>query len=45
MDKIFKNDTIMGVVAVATLALVAYLAYSNYKQNAPQTEENTTVEL
>lgn len=31
MDKIFKNDTIMGLVAVMTLALVAWGAYESYK--------------
>ena len=31
MDRIFKNDTVMGVVALITLALVAYSFYQNYK--------------
>jgi hypothetical protein len=35
MDKIFKNDTIMGLVALATLALVAWSFYENHK---PQKE-------
>lgn len=43
MEKIFKNDKIMGLIAVVTLALVGYLCYVNYK-NKPQNEENTTVE-
>lgn len=42
MDKIFKNDKIMGIVAVATLVLVGYLAFQNYKANKPQ--EETTQE-
>lgn len=33
MDKIFKNDTLMGVVALATLALVGLMYYQNYKKN------------
>lgn len=39
MDKIFKNDKIMGIVAVATLLLVGYLAYKNFKSAETQTEE------
>lgn len=31
MDKIFKNDTVMGVVALITLALVAWSFYENHK--------------
>lgn len=32
MDKIFKNDTVMGIVAMATLAIVAYvLVYKPWK--------------
>ena len=31
MDRIFKNDTIMGIVAIATLALVAYSFIKNRK--------------
>ena len=27
MDKIFKNDTVMGIVAIATLALVAIMFF------------------
>lgn len=37
MDKILKNNTIMGLVALATLAIVAYvLVYKQWKaeQNA-----------
>lgn len=32
MDKIFKNDTIMGIVALATFALVAYSFYKDVKE-------------
>ena len=39
MDKIFKNDKIMGFVAVATLALTAWVAYQNYKTTKALTEE------
>lgn len=45
MDKIFKNDKIMGIVAVATLALVAVMYFKNRKEksetettSAPTTE-------
>ncbi len=31
MDKIFKNDTVMGIIALATFALVAYTFYQDYK--------------
>lgn len=31
MEKIFKNDTIMGFIAVITLALVAWSFYENHK--------------
>ena len=31
MDKIFKNDTIMGIIAVATLALVGLMYYQKHK--------------
>lgn len=31
MDKIFKNDTIMGIVALATFALVAWSFYESHK--------------
>lgn len=31
MDKIFKNDKIMGVVAVATLVLVGIMFYTSQK--------------
>lgn len=44
MDKIFKNNKIMGIVAVATLVLTAWVAYQNYKTTkalvaAPTEEE------
>lgn len=43
MDKIFKNNTVMGIVAIATLALVGYLAYQNSKSNkADKIVEETT---
>ena len=31
MDKIFKNDKIMGLVALLTFILVAWMAYDKYK--------------
>lgn len=31
MDKIFKNNTVMGIVAVATLALVCIMFYTSQK--------------
>lgn len=31
MDKIFKNDTVMGIIAVLTFTLVAYSFYQNHK--------------
>ena len=31
MDKIFKNDKIMGLVAIATLVLVGLMYYKEYK--------------
>lgn len=34
MDKIFKNDKIMGIVAVATLALVAVMYFQNRKEKS-----------
>lgn len=34
IDKIVKNNKIMGLVAIATLAIVAYvLLYKPYKEN------------
>ena len=30
MDKIFKNDTVMGFIALMTFALVAWGAYESY---------------
>ena len=33
MDKIFKNDTIMGLVALGTFALVAYSFYKDLKEH------------
>ncbi|MBQ8761342.1 MAG: hypothetical protein IJZ06_07985 [Bacteroidales bacterium] len=37
MDKIFKNDKIMGIVAVATLALVAVMYFKNCKKEKDST--------
>ena len=31
MEKIFKNDTIMGLVALVTFALVAWSFYESHK--------------
>lgn len=31
LDKVFKNDTVMGIIALATFALVAYSFYQDYK--------------
>lgn len=45
MDKIFKNDTIMGIVAVVTLALVGYLAYQNSKSNKAEKIVEETTEI
>lgn len=33
MERIFKNDTIMGIVAIATLVLVAYSFIKNRKES------------
>ena len=35
MDKIFKNNTIMGIVAIVTLALTAYLFWQVRKAQKP----------
>lgn len=34
MDKIFKNDKIMGIIAVATFALVALMVFRQKKASA-----------
>lgn len=40
MDRIFKNDRIMGGVALITLAIVAWVAYDNHKsKQLPSQEE------
>lgn len=39
MDKIFKNNTVMGIVAIVTLALTAYLFWYVRKENKPETTE------
>lgn len=31
MDKVFKNDKIMGLVAIGTLVLVGLMYYKQYK--------------
>lgn len=36
LDKIFKNDLIMGVVAIATLVLVALPMIKNRKEEASE---------
>lgn len=38
MDKIFKNDTVMGFIALLTFALVAWGAYESYKTKQAVTE-------
>lgn len=38
MDKILKNDKLMGFLTIATFAIVAYFAYKNYKNNKQLTE-------
>lgn len=35
MDKILKNDKLMGLLTIATFAIVAYFAYKNYKASQP----------
>ena len=35
MDKLLKNDKLMGILTIATFAIVAYFAYKNYKANQP----------
>ncbi len=37
MDKIFKNDKIMGIVAVATLVLVGLMYWENCKKEKAST--------
>lgn len=39
MDKILKNDKVMGIVAIATLVLVGIMFWTSYKAN----KENATV--
>lgn len=34
MDKILKNDKIMGIVAIATLVLVGLIYWKNHKSTA-----------
>lgn len=34
MDKIFKNDTVMGVIAIATLVMVAIIFFKMRKCDA-----------
>lgn len=33
MEKLLKNDKLMGFLTIATFAIVAYFAYKNYKSN------------
>lgn len=44
MDKIFKNDNVMGIVAVATLVLVAVMFYKNHKKESATTVPAVTEE-
>ena len=39
MEKIFKNDTVMGFIALATFALVAYSFYKQHKTESAVSEE------
>lgn len=39
MDKIFKNNTVMGIIAIATFTLVAVMFVKNRRN------EKTTAEL
>ena len=39
MDKIFKNDTVMGFIALLTFALVAWAAYESYKTKQAVVQE------
>lgn len=43
MDKIFKNDKIMGIVAVATLVLVAVMYFKNCKKDKDSAVTTTAV--
>lgn len=36
MEKIFKNNTIMGIVAIATLALVGLIYWNSRKKEATE---------
>lgn len=36
MDKIFKNDTFMGIVAVATLGLVGLMFWNSRKKETTE---------
>lgn len=38
MDKIFKNDKIMGIVAVATLVLVGLMYWNSVKDKETETK-------
>ncbi len=38
MDKIFKSDKIMGIVAVATLVLVGLMYWKNHQKEKAITE-------
>lgn len=43
MDKIFKNDKIMGIVAIATLVLVGVMVWKSCKAKSetPKSETET----
>lgn len=38
MDKIFKNDTVMGIIALTTFVLVAIMFVKNRKVKKTNTE-------
>lgn len=41
MDKIFKNDKIMGFVAVATLVLVGFVLWKSLKSETTSEKKET----
>lgn len=45
MDKIFKNDKIMGIVAVATLVLVGLMYWKNCKGEKTSSPQPNTTEV
>lgn len=40
MDKILKNDKIMGIVALATLVLVGLMYWKNYQKEKESASDN-----